>query len=368
MVLLDRLFQHLLELFCRHLVRSAVFGDLLFQRLYQQFQLGRRHLYIRQLFDIFRAENVFLFAFLQNIFDLIVPQCFLHHFFHMAVHCMCINIAATAHLADKPRYSHKALRQRGFILAEFPGRLADVVGRTHTLDRFQEVGFERDLPNILSASPFGVQFFGGCKNILRRFRKKGVPLCRITSRVQERRQIITGKQVFQDFQLFPENIGSLLHVIFRRGHRIVPAIHFQCLEHIIADTNVIHDHAIFFAGILAVHTADGLNQKMFLERLIIVHVGKRRHIKTGNPHIYHNGNSEVGEILLECSIQFLGSLPVLHAAKVLIHFLFIVFANAGHHGHEGHGLQPAHFFFRYVYIARCFLLFKPFRIFFLELF
>ena len=105
---------------------------------------------------------------------------------------------------------------------------------------------------------------------------------------------------------------------------------------------------------------------MLFQGLIVIHVGQRRHIKAGDPHINDNGNMEIGFFLFKRCVQFFGTLAVFYAAEVIIHIRLIVAADTGYHGHKGHWLQFAQFFFGYCNTFWCLLLNKPIRILFLE--
>ena len=119
---------------------------------------------------------------------------------------------------------------------------------------------------------------------------------------------------------------------------------------------------------LSVDSADCLNQQMLLQRLVVVHIGKRRYIKTSDPHIDNDGNAEVGIVLFECCIQFLGPFSVLNATQIIVHLRFVILTYTRNHSHKRHRTQFTQLFLGKPNTIRCFLFYKPFRILSLELF
>ena len=117
---------------------------------------------------------------------------------------------------------------------------------------------------------------------------------------------------------------------------MIAAVYFQSLAHIVTDSNIIDDKAIIFAGIFSVDPADGLDQQMPFQRLIIIQISQRRHVKACDPHINDDGNAEIGLILLERGVQFLGPFAVRSAAEILVHIRRIVAGDACHHRNKWH--------------------------------
>ena len=136
MVCRNRFFQHLLIGFGCDLIDPAVFLDLFANHFDEQLQLRGRHFHIRQLFKIFRAENIFFLSSIENALNLIVAQGFLDHFRNGAIHAVGIQFCSSAHLADKACDGHEALCQRRFAFRKFPGGLTNIITEPHTLDSF----------------------------------------------------------------------------------------------------------------------------------------------------------------------------------------------------------------------------------------
>ena len=205
------------------------------------------------------------------------------------------------------------------------------------------------------------------EDILCSLRQQRVAQRRIFIRIEERRQIVSLEEIAQNGKLFAVYMGGLFDIIFGGRNRVASAVNLHGFAHVFTNADIVDDHAVFLAGILAIDTADGLNEQMLLERLVVVHVGQRRHIETRNPHVDHNDNPEVGLLLLESGIQLIGALVVSDTAEIIIHVRLVVAADAGHHGHGRHGLQLAQLFLGDCHAIRSLLLFKPLRIQCLEL-
>ena len=106
---------------------------------------------------------------------------------------------------------------------------------------------------------------------------------------------------------------------------------------------------------------------MFLQRLIVIHVGKTFHIETRYPHIHNYDDAEIGMYLFESCIQVFRTLVVLHSSQIIVHIGRVIASYAGYHGDSRHFLQLFELFRRSIDAFRCFPLIKPFRIMCLEL-
>ena len=105
---------------------------------------------------------------------------------------------------------------------------------------------------------------------------------------------------------------------------------------------------------------------MLLQRLIVIHISERRHVKACNPHIDNDYDTEVGFFLLKGSIQHFRAFIIACTAQVIIHIFLIVFADAGYHGHKGHFPQLPQICISYCGSVSHLFFFDPFRIFVLE--
>ena len=258
----------------------------------------------------------------------------------MAVHSICIYFTGAAHFAHKSCNCHEALCQCGFFFTKLTGRLANIVSCAHSFDRFQEVGFKGYLFNTLTALAFSLQFLCGNKDILCRLCQQHIPQSGISIGIKERIQVVSRKQILQDKQFFTENTGCLFHIISSRRNRIIATVDLHSFAHIITNANIVDNKAVVLAGEFSVNATNRLDQQMLLQRLIIVHVSQRRHIKAGDPHVDNNSDPEVRLLLFECSVQFFRTGAVLYTTQVVIHIRLIIAANAGNHCHKRHGFQP----------------------------
>ena len=84
---------------------------------------------------------------------------------------------------------------------------------------------------------------------------------------------------------------------------------------------------------------------MSFQWLIIIHISQRGDIKACDPHINDYGNTEIGLILFERSVQFLGAFAICSAAEIIVHICRVVTANACHHRNKWHRFQLAQIFF-----------------------
>ena len=148
MIFCNCLFKHLLECFCSNLINLTILLNLLSKHLDKQFKLCSRHFYIRQLFKVFRRENIFFLATFKNTFNLIIFKCFFNHFRNSTIHRICIYITCSTHLANKSCNSHKALCKCRLFLAKFTRRLADIESSSHTFYSFQEIRLKRNLTSF----------------------------------------------------------------------------------------------------------------------------------------------------------------------------------------------------------------------------
>ena len=67
---------------------------------------------------------------------------------------------------------------------------------------------------------------------------------------------------------------------------------------------------------------------MLLYRLVDINGIKRRHIKSGEPHIYHNSYLEIGFFIFKLTVQFL---TVLFCAQHVKQFLRIILIPGHNH-------------------------------------
>ena len=88
--------------------------------------------------------------------------------------------------------------------------------------------------------------------------------------------------------LLPVAGGILLHRLF------------QCRS----NADIIDDQPALFVLEHAVHAGNRLHQTVAVHGLVHIHGGKRRHIKTGQPHIHDNRNLERVVVVLESACQF----------------------------------------------------------------
>ena len=126
-----------------------------------------------------------------------------------------------------------------------------------------------------------------------RLRQEHISLHRLPVQVKEGRQVIARKEILQNQKLLPECTGRLFHVVRRRRHGMVPSVYFHGLAHIVADADVVHNQAILFSRVSPVDAADGLDQHVRFQRLVIVHVGERGNIIAGDPHVNNYGDTEI---------------------------------------------------------------------------
>ena len=168
--------------------------------------------------------------------------------------------------------------------------------------------------------------------------------------------------------MLSEHLGCLFNIIGSRCHGGAAAIYLYCLAHIVANTDIVDNNTIILAGILSVNAANRLNQQMLFQRLVVIHISQRRHVKSRDPHIYNDYDTEVGVFLLERRIKLLGARAILDTAKIVIQIRLIVFTNTRNHSHKRHRLQLIQFLGGYVHAVGSFLFNEPFGIFFLEFF
>ena len=63
---------------------------------------------------------------------------------------------------------------------------------------------------------------------------------------------------------------------------------------------------------------------MFLQWLVIIHIGKAFHIETCNPHIHNDYNTEIGMLLFKSSIQIFRTFVIFYATKIVVHAYFVI--------------------------------------------
>lgn len=102
----------------------------------------------------------------------------------------------------------------------------------------------------------------------------------------------------KDADLILQHLVGILYLIFVAF--LFVAVHLKSPLHILANAEIIDDKSIVLSWALTVHAADGLNQRMFLQWLIVVHHRERRTVITGNPHIDNDGDVEVLRSFLNC--------------------------------------------------------------------
>ena len=138
------------------------------------------------------------------------------------------------------------------------------------------------------------------------------------------------KKIPADFQFFLKlgerslaNIGIAVVALVAFG--VVAHCLFQCA----GNADIIHDQTAFFVFEYAVHTGNRLHEIVTGHWLIHIHCRQRRHIKTGEPHIHHNGDFQRIIIILELDRQLFPSGFVAdHGSPVF----WIIVAVGHHHG------------------------------------
>ena len=100
----------------------------------------------------------------------------------------------------------------------------------------------------------------------------------------------------------------------------------QCQVHLLFNANVVHYQTFLFAFKGAVHARDGLDQVVAGDGFVDIDGVEKRYIKTGEPHVYDNGNAEVAFGFFELSVQLFA---VIGAAEHVVQIFLVVLA-AGH--------------------------------------
>ena len=141
-------------------------------------------------------------------------------------------------------------------------------------------------------------------------------------------------------------------------NHIITTVLFQCLLHILSNTDVVHNQAILLGFVLTVNTADCLYESMFLQRLVVVKYTQARGIKSSNPHIDHNSDAEIRLVILE---EFCEVFTVILIAQCIVHLLLVITLTSGNKVDEWNSLQLFEFLGRQSLFIHSLARFYPFR-------
>ena len=138
------------------------------------------------------------------------------------------------------------------------------------------------------------------------------------------------EEIAADFQLFQElGIGRLAHV----GVAVVLLVPDGVVVHGLLErggnAHIVHHQAALLIPENAVYAGDGLHQVVSGHGLVHVHGGQGRYVKTGEPHVHHDGDFQRGVVVLEFAGQLL---LVGLVADDLPPFLRVVVALGHDHG------------------------------------
>ena len=98
---------------------------------------------------------------------------------------------------------------------------------------------------------------------------------------------------------------------------------------------------------------------MLRQRFIVIQHFQTWHVETSDPHIHHDGNLEVGLVILEAAFQ---RLPVgIRAKGVPFLLAVLVFVARTYHIQQLHSVHVVQFFCRKLAFVHGFPLLAPFR-------
>ena len=178
----------------------------------------------------------------------------------------------------------------------------------------REILPQRNTLHFFSALLLQAEFLRRRKHILRRTHQQRVPFRPINCRIHELQQIFSREEPLQNSQLLQEKLLCCLRIVLILRHTARASVKFHRLAHIPPNPYVVDYQPVIFPLVASIHPAYRLNQYVLAQRLIVVHVRQRRHIKSRYPHVHYNSYAEIRVVILEHSRKFLVARVILQAA------------------------------------------------------